>query len=47
MYRIGQNCLHLTFYPYLSKETYSRKYEKLPNTAAIRASKNIEEKIIC
>jgi len=26
-----QNCLHLTFEPYLSSETYSRKYEKQPN----------------
>ena len=24
----GQNCLHLTFEAYLSRETYSRKYEK-------------------
>ena len=31
LYLLGQNCLHLTFKPYLSSETYSRKYEKLPN----------------
>jgi len=30
-YLLGQNCLHLTFKPYLSSETYTRKYEKLPN----------------
>ena len=27
----GQNCLQLIFQPFLSSETYSRKYEKLPN----------------
>ena len=37
-------CLHLTFNPYLSSETYSRKYEKLPNTV-IHACKNITEKM--
>jgi len=26
----GQNCLHFTFKPTLSSETYSRKYENLP-----------------
>ena len=31
LYLLGQNCLHLSFKPYLSSETYSRKYEKLPN----------------
>ena len=31
LYLLGQNCLHLTFEQYLSSETYSRKYEKLPN----------------
>jgi len=31
LYLLGQNCLHLTFKPYLSSETYSRNYEKLPN----------------
>jgi len=30
LYLLGQNCLHLTFKPYLSSETYFRKYEKLP-----------------
>ena len=33
LYLLGQNCLHLTFYPYLSSKTYSCKYEKLPNTS--------------
>jgi len=31
LYLLGQNCLHFTLKPYLSSETYSRKYEKLPN----------------
>jgi len=31
LYLLCQNCLHLTFYPYLSSETYPHKYEKLPN----------------
>ena len=31
LYLLGQNCLHLTFKPYLSSETHPRKYEKLPN----------------
>jgi len=31
LYLLDQNCLHLTFEQYLSSETYSRKYEKLPN----------------
>ena len=31
MYLLDQNCLHLTSKPYLSSETYSRKYKKLPN----------------
>jgi len=26
----SQNCLHVTFQPYLSSVSYSRKYEKLP-----------------
>ena len=43
LYLIGQNCLHLTFEPYLSSETYSRKYEKLPDIF-IYASKTITEK---
>jgi len=30
-YLLGQNCLHLTFELYLRSETYSRKYEILPN----------------
>ena len=44
LYLLGQNCLHLTFYPYLSSETYSRKYEKLPNIV-IHACKNNTEKM--
>jgi len=44
LYLLGQNCLHLTFLPYFSSETYSRKYEKLPNIV-IHACKNITEKI--
>ena len=44
LYRLGQNCLHLTFKPYLSSETYSRKYEKLPNIV-IHACKNMTEKM--
>jgi len=44
LYLLGQNCLHLTFEQYLSSETYSRKYEKLPNIV-ILACKNITEKM--
>jgi len=44
LYLLGQNCLHQTFEQYLSSETYSRKYEKLPNIV-IFACKNITEKI--
>jgi len=43
---LGQNCLHPTFKPYLSSETYSRKYEKLLNIV-VHACKNITEKCIC
>ena len=43
LYLLGQNCLHLTFEQYLSSETYSRKYEKLPNIV-ILACKSITEK---
>jgi len=42
LYLLGQYCLHLTFETYLSSETYSRKYEKLPNII-IRACKNNTE----
>ena len=28
---VGHNCLHLEFQPYLSSDTDSCKYEKLPN----------------
>ena len=44
LYLLGKNCLHLTFQPYLSSETYSRKYEKLPYIV-IHACKNITEKM--
>ena len=43
LYLLGQNCLHLTFEQYLSSETYSRKYEKLPDIV-ILACKNMTEK---
>jgi len=43
LYLLGQNCLHFTFEQYLSSETYSHKYEKLPNIV-VRACKNITEK---
>jgi len=43
LYILGQDCLHLTFEPYLSNETYSRKYEKLPNIV-IRACKKYNRK---
>ena len=43
LYLLGQNCLHLTFKPYLSSETYSHKYENLPNIG-IHAFKNITKK---
>jgi len=46
LYILGQNCLHHTFSPYLSSETYSRKYEKLPNIV-IYACENITKKWIC
>jgi len=44
LYLLGQNCLHLTFKPYLSSETYSRKYEKLPNIV-VHASKILQKKL--
>jgi len=44
LYLLGQNCLHLTFWPHLSSETYSRKYEKLPHIV-IYACNNITEKM--
>jgi len=43
-YLLGQNCLHISFEQYLSSETYSRQYEKLPNIV-ILACKNITEKM--
>ena len=43
LYLLGQSCLHLTFLPYLGSETYSCKYDKLPNIV-IYACKNIKEK---
>ena len=45
-YLLGQNCLHLTLYPYLRSETYSRKHEKLPNIV-IHACKILQKKLIC
>jgi len=44
LYLVGQGCLRLTFKPYLSSKTYSRKYEKLPNIVT-RACKHIREKM--
>ena len=38
----GQNCLHLTFEPYLSSKSDARKYEK--QNEVIRACLNITEK---
>jgi len=44
LYLLGQNCLHLTFKQYLSSETYSRKYEKLPNIV-VHACKILQKKM--
>ena len=44
LYLLGQNCLHLTFKPYLSSEPYSRKYEKLPNIV-VHACKILQKKM--
>jgi len=44
LYLLGQNCLHLTLKPYLSNETYSRKYEKLPNIV-VHACKILQKKL--
>ena len=46
LYLLGQNCLHRTFKPYLSSETNSRKYEKLPNIV-VHARKILQKKCIC
>ena len=46
LYLLGQNCLHLTFKPYLRSETYSRKYEKLPNIV-VPVCKILQKKCIC
>jgi len=43
LYLLCLNCLYLTFLPYLSSKTYSRKYEKLLNKV-VHACKNITEK---
>jgi len=43
LYFLGQNCLHLTFEQYLSSETYSRKYEKLPNIVILACKNNTEK----
>jgi len=44
LYLLGQNYLNITLKPYLSSETFSHKYEKLPNIV-IHACKNITEKM--
>jgi len=44
LYLLGQNCLHLTLKPYWSSESYSRKYEKLPNIV-IHECTNIYEQM--
>ena len=47
LYLLGQNCLQKFLHlnqPYLSSETYSHKYDKLPNIIVICACKNITEK---
>jgi len=41
LYLLGQNCLHLTFKPYLSSKKYFHKYEKLPNIV-VHACKILE-----
>jgi len=46
LYLLGQHCLHLTFKPYVSSETYSLKYEKLPNVV-IHACKILHKEGIC
>jgi len=46
LYLLGQNCLHLTFKPYLSSETYSRQYEKLPSIV-VYACTLLHKKCIC
>jgi len=46
LYLLGQNFLHLTFKPYLSSETYSRQYEKLPSIV-VHACKILQKKCIC
>jgi len=44
LYLLGQTCLHLTFKPYSSNETYSRKYEKLPNIV-VQACKILQKNV--
>jgi len=46
LYLLGQICLYLTFKPFLGSETYSRKYEKLPNIV-VHARKILQKKCIC
>jgi len=43
LYLLGQKCLYFLFKPYLSSETYSRKYEKLLNIV-IHAGKILQKK---
>ena len=40
LYLLGQICLHLTFEQYLRIESYSRKYEKLPNIVILACQNN-------
>jgi len=46
LYLFDQNCLHRTSTPYLCIETYSRKYEKLPNIVT-HTCNNITEIRLC
>ena len=43
LYLLGQYCLHLTISPYLSSETYSRKYNKLTNIVIYACKYNTEK----
>jgi len=45
LYLLGQNCLHLTFKPYLSGETNCRQYEKLPSIV-VRACKILQKNLL-
>jgi len=41
-----QNCLHLTFKPYLSSDSYSRKYKKLQNSVTTKNVKLLQKKLL-